>query len=391
MGLLEKLFPKKYITPIQTERWEPLTAYRAAFTSWKGEIYEFDQVRSAIDCLARNTGKLQIEMTGTAKGKMRTKLKIRPNQYQTWYQFWYRARTIYEMQNNAIIVPILDEYDNIAGLFPVLPSSCEVVQTKGGKEYLRYTFANNQKAAIELEKCGVITKHQYKNDIFGDSNNSLNSTLTVLDLNKQAIKAAVEGSNSYKFMARMTNFAKDEDIAKERQRVKEANLKDKDGFLLLFSNLIGEPKQIDYHPFTLDEKQLTRIDSNIEKYFGVSTEAIKNELTGDKASAFYEGAIEPFSIQASEVITNMLFSPVEQSTGNMFALTANRIQFMTNSEKLNISSSMADRGLMTINEIRAIWQLPPIEGGDRLVARGEYYYMDPTADPSKQEEQENAE
>ena len=87
----------------------------------------------------------------------------------------------------------------------------------------------------------------------------------------------------------------------------------------------------------------------------------------------------------------MLFSPVEQSTGNLFALTANRIQFMTNSEKLNISSSMADRGLMTINEIRAIWQLPPIEGGDRLVARGEYYYMDPTADPSKQEEQENAE
>ena len=46
---------------------------------------------------------------------------------------------------------------------------------------------------------------------------------------------------------------------------------------------------------------------------------------------------------------------------------------------------------MTINEIRAIWQLPPIEGGDRLVARGEYYYMDPTADPSKQEDQENAE
>ena len=87
----------------------------------------------------------------------------------------------------------------------------------------------------------------------------------------------------------------------------------------------------------------------------------------------------------------MLFTAVEQSTGNMFALTANRIQFMTNSEKLNISSSMADRGLMTINEIRAIWQLPPIEGGDRLVARGEYYYMDPTADPSKQEEQENAE
>ena len=184
---------------------------------------------------------------------------------------------------------------------------------------------------------------------------------------------------------------KDEDIAKERQRVKDANLKDKDGFLLLFSNLIGEPKQINYTPFTLDEKQLALIDSNIEKYFGVSTEAIKNELTGDKAAAFYEGAIETFAVQASEVVTNMLFTPIEQSTGNGFYLNANRVQFMTNSEKLSISSTMADRGLMTVNEIREIWNLPPIEGGDRLVARGEYYYMDPTADPSKQEEEENAE
>lgn len=393
MGLFEKLFPKKYQgSPVGAERWAPLTAYSAAFRSWRGEIYEFDQVRAAIDTLARNTGKLKIELTGTAKGNMRTKLNVRPNPYQTWYQFWYRTRTIFEMQNNAIIVPILDEFDRVVGLFPVLPSSCEVVAVKG-TEYLRYHFADGKTAAIELDRCGIITKHQYKNDIFGESNVALNADLTVLDLNRQAIKAAVQGSNSYKFMARMTNFAKDEDIAKERQRVKDANLKDKDGFLLLFSNLIGEPKQIDYHPFTLDEKQMALIDSNIEKYFGVSTEAIKNELTGEKAAAFYEGAIETFAVQASEVITNMLFTPIEQSTGNRFSLSANRIQFMTNTDKMNVSSMAADRGIFTINEIREIWNLAPIEGGDRLVARGEYYYMDPTADPSKQaqEEEENAE
>ena len=387
MGLFEKLFPKKYREPVGVERWAPLTAYSAVFRSWRGEIYEFDQVRSAIDTLARNTSKLQIEMTGTAKGKMRTKLKVRPNPYQTWTQFWYRTRTIFEMQNNAIIVPILGEYDEVVGLFPVLPSSCEVVTIKG-VECLRYKFANNKTAAIELEKCGIITKHQYKNDIFGDPNTALNQTCELLDLNKQAIRQAIEGSNSFKFMARMGNFAKDEDIEAERKRIKAANMKDKDGFLLLFSNLISEPKQIDYKPYTVDEKQIALINANVEKYYGVSAEAIKNELTGDKAAAFYEGAIEPFAIQASEVITNMLFTPLEQSTGNGFFLTANRIQFMTNSEKLSVSSSMADRGLMTINEIREIWNLAPIDGGDRLVARGEYYYMDPTADPSKQEQQE---
>lgn len=390
MGLFEKIFPKKYRFPNGSERWEPLTAYSASFRTWKGELYEFDQVRSAIDTLARNTSKLKIEMEGTAKPKTRNRLKIKPNDYQTWSQFLYRLRTIYEMQNNAIIVPVLDDYDSISGLFPVLPSTCEVVSYRD-VEYLRYKFYGNKTAAIELERCGIITKHQYKNDIFGDKNEALNSTLDLLDMNKQAIKEAIKESNSFKFMARMNNFAKDEDIAAERKRIKDANLKDKDGFLLLFSNLIGEPKQIDYKPYSIDQKQLELINSNIEKYFGVSTEAIKNELTGDKAASFYEGAIEPFAIQASEVITNMLFSYMEQATGNIFTLTANRLQFMTNADKLSYTSQMADRGLTTINELREVWNLAPLPDGDKLVARGEYYLIDPNDTDNEKGEENNDE
>lgn len=379
MGLFDRLFPKKYRYPVGMERWESLTAYSTAFRTWKGELYEFDQVRAAIDTLARNTSKLRVEIEGTAKGKMRTKLKIKPNPYQTWFQFWYRTRTIFEMQNNAIIVPILDDTDSIVGLFPVLPSLCEVVTYKG-KEYLRYTFYGNKRAAIELERCGIITKHQYKDDIFGDRNTALDGTLGLLDLNRQAIKAAVENSNSFKFMGRMTNFAKDEDIRAERQRVRESKIKDKDGFLVLFSNLVGDPKQINYSPYTVDEKEAARIDGNIEKYFGVSGEAIKNELSGDKASAFYEGAIEPFAIQASEVITNMLFSAIEQSTGNQFVLTANRIQFMTNADKLSFTTQMGDRGLVFIDELRDVWNLAPLPNGlgQRIPRRGEYYFLDPS-------------
>lgn len=390
MGLFEKLFPKKNRFPVGTSRWETLTAYKAAFTTWRGEIYEFDQVRSAIDCLARNTAKLKPEMTGSAKRNLRTILKSQPNPYQTWYQFLYRTRTIWEMQNNAIIIPILDEYDEVVGIFPVLPSECEVVEYKG-TEFLRYKFFDRQIAAIELDRCAVITKHQYKDDIFGSKNTALNNTFDLLDLNRQAIKEAIKNASTFRFMGQMDNFAQDADIAAERKRIKEANLSDRDGFLLLFSNLVKDVKQIDIKPYSIDDKQLALINSNVEKYFGVTEAAIKNDLVGDKAAAFYEGAIEPFAIQLSEAITRMLFTQTERNIGNSFMLTANRVQFMTNSDKLSISSSMADRGLMTVNEIREIWNLPPVEGGDRLIARGEYYYMDPTADPSKQEEEENAE
>ena len=53
--------------------------------------------------------------------------------------------------------------------------------------------------------------------------------------------------------------------------------------------------------------------------------------------------------------------------------TSNRLQYMSNKDKLQVSAQMADRGLMTINEIREIWNLPPVEGGDARPIRGEYY------------------
>ena len=96
---------------------------------------------------------------------------------------------------------------------------------------------------------------------------------------------------------------------------------------------------------------------------------------GDEWAAFYEGAIEPFSIQFSEVTTRMLFSQTERERGTYVMATANRLQYMSNADKLNVSAQMADRGLMTRNEIREIWNLAPLppEIGDELPIRGEYY------------------
>ena len=56
--------------------------------------------------------------------------------------------------------------------------------------------------------------------------------------------------------------------------------------------------------------------------------------------------------------------------------TANRLQYLSNSEKLNVSSQMLDRGIMSINDVREIWNLPPVEGGDVRIIRGEYYNTD---------------
>ena len=131
------------------------------------------------------------------------------------------------------------------------------------------------------------------------------------------------------------------------------------------------------HLFTLaDAEQMEIIRKNVFEYFGVNEDVLQNRAYGDSWSAFYEGTIEPFAIQLSEVLTKMLFTFREQSNGNEVAVTSNRLQYLSNADKLNVSSQLLDRGIMSINDVREIWNLPPVDGGDTRIIRGEYYSTD---------------
>ena len=122
---------------------------------------------------------------------------------------------------------------------------------------------------------------------------------------------------------------------------------------------------------------MASIRENVFDYFGVNSDILQNKAYGDTWSAFYEGAIEPFAIQFSDVVTKMLFSERERASGSFLMATANRLQYMSNTEKLNVSAQMADRGIMNRDEIREIWNLPPLPNGEgqAYTIRGEYYLL----------------
>ena len=85
----------------------------------------------------------------------------------------------------------------------------------------------------------------------------------------------------------------------------------------------------------------------------------------------------------------MLYTFREQSQGNKVMVTANRLQYMSNQDKLNVSSQMLDRGIMSINDVREIWQLPPVENGDIRIIRGEYYNADAKVNEEEQTDEGN--
>lgn len=377
MGLFDIIFKNKPKEKGQYDGvFKMLNGYTPHFTSFMGSIYESQLIRSAINVRAIHNAKLKVEMMGVAKPTLRAKMKHGPNQFQTWYQFLYRLSTILDVHNTAFICPVYDQYGEPSGIISPLPSRCEVV-SYGGKPYLRYEFSDGNKAAIELDSCGIMTKFQYRDDLFGEDNHSLYPTIDLIDIQNQGIKEGVKSAATYRFYAQVNNFAKAEDLAKERKRFTEENFsKDAEGGgLLLFPNTYTNINQVKVDPWVINAEEEKVIKDNVFDYFNINENILQSEAYGDKWTAFYEGVCEPFGIQFSEVVTKMLFTLREQSQGNYIIASANRLQYMSNTEKLNVSSQLADRGILNRDEVREIWNLPPLPdgSGQEYIIRGEYW------------------
>lgn len=385
MGLLQKIFrpdkAKKSQKALNEAKgfFQTLNAYTPVFTNWGGMIYESEKVRASIDARARHISKLKVNVVGTANPALQSKLRLGPNQWHTWSQELYRISTILDVANTCFIVPVFDERMIITGIYSILPTMCELVEYDN-EIWLRYQFSNGLFAAVEFRKCAVLTKFQYRDDFFGESNRPLNETMQLIHIQNQGIEQGVKNSATFRFMATLSNFSSETDLAKERARFTEKNLSadSEAGGFLLFPNTYKDIKQIDVRPYTVDAEQMKLIDKNIYEYFGTNEDVLQNKAHGETLEGFFDGAIEPFAIQFSEAVTKMLFSERERAQGSYFIANANRLQYMSVSQKVQMAKELGDRGAILIDEIRELFNYGPLPDGSGQVApiRGEYKATD---------------
>ena len=377
MGLFDSIFRpnKEQQKAAQAEFFKTLTPYKPVFHTWQGGIYESELIRAAIYARARHISKLKFSSTGSAKLGLQAKLKQGPNQWQTWPQFLARTSTILDVHNTAFVVPVKDKSLTTTGYYTVLPTKCEILEYKGDP-WLRYEFQKGQMAAVRLDECVILTQHQYKRDFFGETNYALEPTIKMIDLNKQGIEEAIKNGATFRFWAKMSNFAMDEDLKKEANRFGSLAFgKESDG-MLLFPNTYTDIHQYDNKPFTVDADQMQQIQKNVYNYFGVNEDVLQNKAYGDSWAAFYEGCVEVFAIALSDGLTKAMYTERERSAGNEVFFTSNRLQYMSNADKLQVAAQLTDRGSFSINEAREVFNLAPVEGGDIRTIRGEYKNVD---------------
>ena len=378
MGLFEKLFGRtpEPIALKQAKVFQMLDGYVPAFHTWTGSVFESDLIRAALDAHGRHAAKLSPNVSGSAKPNLRSRLAIQPNTFQTWSQFLYREAVILYAKNTAFLVPTRGEYGETNGVIGIIPKKWELVEYRG-VPFVRFELDKGKRLAVELDQVGILTRYQYESELFGEGNEALKPVLDLIEMQRQGIQEGIKNGASYRFSAQSDNWAKDEDLAKEMERFNRFTFQNKKaaGGMILFPNTYTNVQQLRQEAYKVDAEQLRTIKESVFDYFAINEDVIQGKVFGDAWLGFYESSVELLAIQISDVMTKMLFTERERQFGNRIYFTSNRLQYMSNADKMAAISQMADRGLMTRNELREILNLSPLPEplGSQIPARGEYY------------------
>ena len=371
MKFLDYLFHGKQMRVIDSY-FKMLNGYSPTFTSFNGGVYEMDLTRVAINSFATHCSKLKPEITGSVYKHLERVLQFKPNYFMDTTKFIKRLATILAVEHTAFIVPIEDKYGNLCGWYPLRAQRCEVVEA-AGRVYLRYLFANGEHGAIEFEKVGIMTDFEYNDDLFGEPNDTLKPTMQLIHTQNEGILNAVKNSASIRFLAKVANMLKPEDIKKERERFTEENLSaDNKSGMIIYDNKFSELKQIESKPYTPNALQMQQIQDSVCTHFGTNMDILQNKFNEETWNAYYEGKIEPFAIQLSLVMSNMTLTQRELAHGNAITFSANRLQYASNATKLQVSTQLFDRALLNRNGVMDIWNMAHVEDGDKYYIRKEY-------------------
>ena len=372
MGVLEKLFGKGKGTDVRdTGSFETIAEHRPTFYSWNKDMYEQQLVRATIERIADACCKLEPNVVGTARPRIARAIETSPNQFMTWPTFLARCATIYYNENNLFIVPAFKPgTDVVTGIYPLMVNYAEVVEFRGEPWY-RFHLPTGKVMALECAKVCLLTRFQYRSDYFG-SKNILDSTLKLMSAQEQAQEQAIQNGASIRFIAALNGQVREDDMQAKRDRFTEQNLssENKTG-MMVYDATFKDVKQVEPKSWTIDPQEMQRIREDVFFYFGMNEAILTNDYDEGQWGAFYEGCIEPFALKLGEGLSKMLYTMRERPK-NRIEFAADRLQYSSNATKRNMNKDMLDRGVYTINDALKVLQMPPVEGGDVRILRGEY-------------------
>ena len=373
-SLFSRIFGNdKDTTPPETATtFEILDRYKSQFTKYDGKFEEDIDIRTCVDTIARNAAKMHPKHIRTSKDKFEiindniyTLLAKRPNELQNAFQFYYQVISELELYNNSFIYVQRDENFKVTGLYPLSFKTIKLYEYKD-RLYIQFKFGNKKERFVAYNNCIHLTRYSSADGLYGGSTEPIIKTLSIKHVLDEGIVNAIKTTSAIKGVIKSTQaMLKPEDVKKMRDQFVEDFVKngDKSGIGGLDATTTFTPVEI--NPKTADEGQIKIYDNKILGYFGINENIIQSKYNEDEWNAFYESVLEPIGLQMSLEFSNKLFTPTERFFGNEIIFESNRLQYASNKTKIELVRYA--NNVMTINELREVFNLTPIEGGEAIL------------------------
>lgn len=344
-----------------------LNSFTAYFGMFGNDIYQSDDVRACVRALSEHTSKANPRCTDKRIERL---LSVNPNQYMNGKDMLAKLRNILEIKNTAFLFIERDPLNKVIGFYPVPYASATAVEYKNGL-FIQFQFNGTATNFLTLpwEDLAVLRKDYLNSDIFGESNGPLFGTLDIINtLDKGAANAVKSTANLRGILKSTKAMLAPDDVRKQKdQFVKDyMNLDNSGGIASL--DATQEFKEINMKPSTATAEEKKAYTDRVYKYFGVNENILSSRYTESEYDAFYESRIEPFLVALSLELTRKIFSDREQSFDNKIWYESNRLQYASARTKISMVQ-LVDRGLMTPNEYRELFNMAPYEGGDEFILR----------------------
>ena len=372
---------------------------KAEFTPYRGDFHDDIDIRACVDAIARNGAKMHPrhirnyrdengnEVMQNLKSKLYKLLAKQPNEIQDAYKFYYQVITNLELYNDSFIYIQRNADLEVTGLYPLEFSEGKLYEFQG-KLWIKFKFGRNKERFVPYDQCIHLTRYTSKEGLFGGSTIPIVRTLSIKHIIDEGIVNAIKTTQSIKGVLKSTKaMLKPEDVKKMRdQFVRDfVDKENRSGIGGLDATTEFIPVKIE--PTTADESQIKTFDNKILAYFGINENIIMSKYSEDEWNAFYESVLEPIGIQMSLEFTNKLFTPTEKGFGNEIIFESNRLQYASNKTKIELLKTATN--IMTMNELREVFNLAPREDGDViLIDQNHSVLNEPEADPEGGESNE---
>ena len=348
-------------------QFKELGTYKSNFGVFGNNIYDSDDVRTCVRALAEHTSKANPRCTNKDIERI---LALNPNKYMNGKDMLAKLRNILEVKNTAFLYIERDNKNNVIGFYPVPYSSFEAVEYQDNL-FVEFRFHGKatRKYVLPWDDLAVLRKDYLHSDISGEDNAPLLRTLSVTNTLDSGMENAIKSTANLRGILKSTKAMLSPEKIKEQkeQFVKDyLNIENEGGIASIDSTQEFTPIQMKPTTATAEESDAYR--ERVYRYFGVNKHILQSSYNETEYDAFYESRIEPFLVALSLELTRKIFTPREISFENRVWYESSRLQYASAKTKISMVA-LVDRGLMTPNEYRELFNMPPYEGGDEFVLR----------------------